>query len=81
VISLRSYEWISHQQNEVVSNILTSGTHASGSFQDEVASVKVVKAVNNAKKGRFTAKDDLDAAFKKDLLSLTQFRRTCFSSD
>ena len=49
MISLRSYEWISHQQNEVVSNILTSGTHASGSFQDEVASVKVVKAVNNAK--------------------------------
>ena len=35
-----------HQQNQAVSNILTSGTRASGSFQDEVAVVKAVEAVN-----------------------------------
>ena len=53
VISLCSYERISHQQNQAVSNILTSGTHASGSFQDEVAVVKAVKAVNTSHKKVF----------------------------
>ena len=66
VISLRSYEQISHQQNQAVSNIVTSGTHASGSFQDEVAVVKAVEAVNI--KADLLLEDDLDAAFEKDLV-------------
>ena len=38
---------MNHQQNQAVSNILTSGTCASGrSFQDEVAVVKAVEAVD-----------------------------------
>ena len=63
VISLHSYERISHQRNQAVSNILISGTCASGSFQEEVA---VVKAVNT--KADLLLEDDLDAAFEKDLV-------------
>ena len=66
VIPLRSYEQISHQQNQAVNNILTSGTRASGSFQDEVAVVKAVEAVNI--KADLLLEDDLDAAFEKDLV-------------
>ena len=65
LISLHSYERISHHQNQAVSNILTSGTHASGSFQDEVAVVKAVKAVHI--KPDLLLEHDLDAAFEKDL--------------
>ena len=65
--SFRSYERISHKQNQAVSNILTSGTPSSGSFQDEVAAVKAVKAVKDVDvKADLLLEDDLDAAFEKD---------------
>ena len=66
VISLHSYEWISHKQNQAASNILTSGTRSSGSFQDKVAAVKAVKYVDV--KADLLLEDDLDAAFEKDLV-------------
>jgi hypothetical protein len=62
VLSLRSYERISHQQNQAVSNILSS-VCASGSFQEEVAAVKAVNMKSDLEK-------DLDAAFAKDLAVL-----------
>ena len=57
-----SYERISHQQNQAVSNIL-SGPCASGSFQEEVAAVKAVNMKSDLE-------EDLDAAFAKDLTVL-----------
>ena len=57
VLSLHTYEWISNHQNQAVSNILTSST--SGSFQEEVATVKAASIKIDT--------GDLDAAFAKDL--------------
>ena len=57
VLSLRTYERISNHQNQAVSNILTSST--SGSFQEEVATVKAASIKIDT--------GDLDAAIAKDL--------------